>query len=73
MKVKIVSLYKVENTQVILKRLTSTAYGTPRYEVTVIEDKAYNGAYNFNMLGHHLGEEEEAQEAYRRYVEYINS
>ena len=68
MKVKVVTMFKVEDAQVVLKRLTNTAYGTPKYEVTVIES---NGAYNFNMLGHHLGEEDEAKEAYRRFrVEY---
>ena len=66
MKVKVTAVYKVEDAQVVMERITNTVNGAPRYRATVIDG---NGAYTFNVIGYN-GEAEEAREAYRKYTEY---
>lgn len=66
MKVKVTAVYKVEDAQVIMERIKNTTVGAPRWRATVV---TANGAYTFNVIGYN-GEEAEAREAYRRYVEY---
>ena len=66
MKVKVSAVYQVEDTQVIMERITNTTVGAPRYRATVVTQ---NGAYTFNVIGYN-GEADEAKEAYRRFIEY---
>ena len=60
---------------VVIKRLTNTTVGAPRYECTVIlinvGDETLRGAYTFKKIGYYSGEQDLADEATNQLIKEL--